>query len=49
VELAKTLVQRDFINTDEALGGDEIASKRRMDSVIALQTTDWKTIYEFLN
>jgi hypothetical protein len=30
VELAKNLVQKVFINTDEALGGDEIASKRRI-------------------
>ncbi|MFV8352989.1 bifunctional histidinol-phosphatase/imidazoleglycerol-phosphate dehydratase HisB [Flavobacterium sp. XS2P14] len=50
VELAKNLGAKGiFINTDEALGGDEIASKREeLDSVIALQTTDWKTIYEFL-
>ena len=50
VELAKNLGAKGiFINTDEALGGDEIASKREeLDSIIALQTTDWKTIYEFL-
>jgi imidazoleglycerol-phosphate dehydratase/histidinol-phosphatase len=50
VELAKNLGSKAiFINTDEALGGDEIASKREeLDSVIALQTTDWKVIYEFL-
>ncbi|TDE27468.1 bifunctional histidinol-phosphatase/imidazoleglycerol-phosphate dehydratase HisB [Flavobacterium ranwuense] len=50
VELAKNLGSKAiFINTDEALGSDEIASKREeLDSVIALQTTDWKTIYEFL-
>ena len=50
VELAKNLGSKAiFINTDEALGGDEISSKRHeLDSVIALQTTDWKTIYEFL-
>ncbi|MBQ0908747.1 bifunctional histidinol-phosphatase/imidazoleglycerol-phosphate dehydratase HisB [Flavobacterium sp. F-328] len=50
VELAKNLGAKGiFINTDEALGSDEIASKREeLDSVIALQTTDWKTIYEFL-
>lgn len=50
VELAKNLGSKAiFINTDEELGGDEIASKREeLDSVIALQTTDWKTIYEFL-
>ncbi|TDE49258.1 bifunctional histidinol-phosphatase/imidazoleglycerol-phosphate dehydratase HisB [Flavobacterium sp. GT3P67] len=50
VELAKNLGSKAiFINTNEALGSDEIASKREeLDSVIALQTTDWKTIYEFL-
>ncbi|RTY75209.1 bifunctional histidinol-phosphatase/imidazoleglycerol-phosphate dehydratase HisB [Flavobacterium sp. LS1R10] len=50
VELAKNLGSKAiFINTDEELGGDEIASKREeLDSVIALQTTDWKVIYEFL-
>ncbi len=50
VELAKNLGSKAiFINRDETLGGDEIASKREeLDSVIALQTTDWKVIYEFL-
>jgi imidazoleglycerol-phosphate dehydratase/histidinol-phosphatase len=50
VELAKNLGSKAiFINKDEALGGDEISSKRHeLDSVIALQTTYWKTIYEFL-
>lgn len=50
VELAKNLGSKAiFINTDEALGGDEIASRREeLDLVIALQTTEWKTIYEFL-
>ncbi|RDI53497.1 bifunctional histidinol-phosphatase/imidazoleglycerol-phosphate dehydratase HisB [Flavobacterium glaciei] len=50
VELAKNLGAKGiFINTDEALGGNEIASKREeLDSFIALQTTSWKEIYEFL-
>nr|WP_315187955.1 bifunctional histidinol-phosphatase/imidazoleglycerol-phosphate dehydratase HisB [uncultured Flavobacterium sp.] len=50
VELAKNLGSKAiFINTDEELGSDEISSKRHeLDSVIALQTTEWKTIYEFL-
>lgn len=50
VELAKNLSSKAiFINTEEGLGNAEIASKREeLDSVIALQTTDWKTIYEFL-
>jgi imidazoleglycerol-phosphate dehydratase/histidinol-phosphatase len=50
VELAKNLGSKAiFINTEEELGSAEISSKREeLDSVIALQTTDWKTIYEFL-
>src|SRR4030066_805586 len=46
VELAKNLgAKAIFINTNEALGGDEIASKREeLNPLIALQTTDWKTI-----
>ncbi|TDD94914.1 bifunctional histidinol-phosphatase/imidazoleglycerol-phosphate dehydratase HisB [Flavobacterium cellulosilyticum] len=50
VELAKNLGSKAiFINTDENLGSDEIASKRHeLDAVIALQTTEWKSIYEFL-
>ncbi|MCV9933838.1 bifunctional histidinol-phosphatase/imidazoleglycerol-phosphate dehydratase HisB [Flavobacterium sp. LS1R47] len=50
VELAKNLGSKAiFINTDEGLGSAEVASKREeLDPVIALQTTDWKTIYEFL-
>lgn len=50
VELAKNLGSKAiFINTDEGLGSTEVASKREeLDPVIALQTTDWKTIYEFL-
>lgn len=50
VELAKNLGSKAiFINTDEGLGSTEIASKREeLDGIIALQTTDWKVIYEFL-
>lgn len=50
VELAKNLSAKAiFINTDEALGSAEIASKRtELDAVIVLKTTDWKSIYEFL-
>jgi imidazoleglycerol-phosphate dehydratase/histidinol-phosphatase len=50
VELAKNLGSKAiFISTDEELGSDEISSKRHeLDAVIALQTTEWKTIYEFL-
>ncbi|MFV8369770.1 bifunctional histidinol-phosphatase/imidazoleglycerol-phosphate dehydratase HisB [Flavobacterium sp. LB2R40] len=50
VELAKNLGSKAiFINTDESLGSDEISSKRHeLEDVIALQTTNWKDIYEFL-
>ena len=50
VELAKNLGSKAiFISTDKELGSDEISSKRHeLDDVIALQTTEWKTIYEFL-
>ncbi|SHG76475.1 imidazoleglycerol-phosphate dehydratase [Flavobacterium fluvii] len=50
VELAKNLGSKAiFISKDEELGSDEISSKRHeLDAVIALQTTEWKTIYEFL-
>ena len=50
MELAKNLGSKAiFISTEDELGSDEIASKREeLDSVIALQTTEWKTIYEFL-
>ena len=50
VELAKNLGSKAiFISNDEELGSDEISSKRHeLDAVIALQTTEWKNIYEFL-
>jgi len=50
VELAKNLGSKAiFISTEEELGSDEILSKRHeLDAVIAMQTTEWKTIYEFL-
>lgn len=50
VALAKNLgAKAIFINTDEALGSAEIASKiSELDTVIVLKTTDWKSIYEFL-
>lgn len=50
VELAKNLGSKAiFISNDENLGSDEISSKRHeLDAVIALQTTEWRTIYEFL-
>ncbi|SDW49439.1 bifunctional histidinol-phosphatase/imidazoleglycerol-phosphate dehydratase HisB [Flavobacterium degerlachei] len=50
VELAKNLgAQAIFMNTTEGAGSTEIAAKREeLDSVITLQSTDWKVIYEFL-
>ena len=50
VELAKNLgAKAIFMNTTEGAGSTEIAAKREeLDSVITLQSTDWKEIYEFL-
>ncbi len=50
IELAKNLGSKGiFLNDHTNLGTDEITVKReKLDSVIALQTKDWKTIYEFL-
>jgi len=50
VELAKNLGAKSiFLNTADGIGATEIASKREeLDSVIILQSTDWKEIYEFL-
>lgn len=50
IELAKNLGAKGiFISTHEALGSDEVSVKRdELDSVIALETQNWKEIYEFL-
>lgn len=50
VELAKNLGSKAFfIKNEENLGGNEIAtSLEELQDVIALQTTDWQKIYEFL-
>ena len=50
VELAKNLgAKAIFMNTTEGIGSNEIIAKREeLDSVIALQSIDWKVIYEFL-
>ncbi|MAZ28422.1 MAG: bifunctional histidinol-phosphatase/imidazoleglycerol-phosphate dehydratase [Cytophagaceae bacterium] len=50
MELAKNLGSRGFFIQDEAgLGGDEIESdKSEIEKHIALTTTDWQKIYEFL-
>jgi imidazoleglycerol-phosphate dehydratase/histidinol-phosphatase len=50
VELAKNLGSKAiFINNDETLGSTETRfEKEELNDVIALQTQDWKVIYEFL-
>ena len=50
VELAKNLgAKAIFLKQEEGLGAAELSSKKEeLEAVIALQTTDWKTIYEFL-
>lgn len=50
VELAKNLGSKAiFIKNESNLGGNEIAtSLEELQNVIALQTTDWQKIYEFL-
>ncbi|MBE9576660.1 bifunctional histidinol-phosphatase/imidazoleglycerol-phosphate dehydratase HisB [Flavobacterium proteolyticum] len=50
VELAKNLGSKAiFIKNEENLGGNEIATTLEdLQNVIALQTTDWQQIYEFL-
>jgi len=50
VELAKNLgAKAIFMNATEGVGSAEISSKREeLDEFIILQSTDWKTIYDFL-
>lgn len=50
VELAKNLgAKAIYMNMTDGIGSNEILSKREeLDSSIVLQTTSWKTIYEFL-
>ncbi|RXG15196.1 imidazoleglycerol-phosphate dehydratase [Leeuwenhoekiella aestuarii] len=50
IELAKNLGAKGiFINDHTDLGSDEITTKREeLESYIALETNDWKEIYEFL-
>lgn len=49
VKLAKNLGSKAiFINNDESLGADEILENDNLENVIALKTTSWKAIYEFL-
>ncbi|MFD2828331.1 bifunctional histidinol-phosphatase/imidazoleglycerol-phosphate dehydratase HisB [Leeuwenhoekiella polynyae] len=50
IELAKNLGAKGiFINDHTYLGSDEITTKREeLENYIALETNDWKEIYEFL-
>ena len=49
VALAKNLgAKAIFLKQQEGLGSDEIKENEDFNDVISLQTTDWKTIYEFL-
>lgn len=52
IQLAKNLGCRGiWLNNDSSLGADEIADKvaaLQADGTIALATTEWRTIYEFL-
>ena len=50
IQLAKNLnAQGIFINDNSLLGADEISVDRsELDAFIALETMDWKAIYEFL-
>ena len=50
VQLAKNLGCKAFwLNNDESLGGAEISDDRgRLEDSIALETTEWGAIYEFL-
>lgn len=49
VKLAQNLGSKGiFIANDEALGANEILDSTSLEDVIALKTTSWKEIYEFL-
>lgn len=50
VQLAKNLACKAiWLNVDPDLGGDEINDQRKeLEKVVALETTAWKAIYEFL-
>ncbi|MBP6425270.1 MAG: bifunctional histidinol-phosphatase/imidazoleglycerol-phosphate dehydratase HisB [Flavobacterium sp.] len=49
VALAKILgAKAIFLKQQEGLGSEEIKENEDFSDVISLQTTDWKTIYEFL-
>lgn len=49
VKLAKNLDSKGiFIANDEQLGAEEISKEESLEQYIALKTTSWKAIYEFL-
>lgn len=49
VKLAQNLGSKGiFIANDEALGANEILDNNSLEDVVALKTTSWKEIYEFL-
>jgi len=50
IELAKNLGAKGiYINNDTHLGTDEITVKReKLNAIIAIETNNWKSIYEFL-
>ncbi|MCL1669102.1 bifunctional histidinol-phosphatase/imidazoleglycerol-phosphate dehydratase HisB [Elizabethkingia ursingii] len=49
IKLAKNLDSKGiFIANDENLGAEEISKEESLEQYIALKTTSWKTIYEFL-
>lgn len=49
VKLAQNLGSKGiFIANDEALGAEEISDNKDLNDAIALKTTSWKAIYEFL-
>ncbi|HFK5509481.1 TPA: bifunctional histidinol-phosphatase/imidazoleglycerol-phosphate dehydratase HisB [Elizabethkingia anophelis] len=49
VKLAKNLDSKGiFIANDEELGAEEISKEESLEQYIALKTTSWKAIYEFL-
>nr|WP_199162051.1 bifunctional histidinol-phosphatase/imidazoleglycerol-phosphate dehydratase HisB [Elizabethkingia sp. ASV34] len=49
VKLAKNLDSKGiFIANDENLGAEEISKQESLEQYIALKTTSWKAIYEFL-
>ncbi|MCL1664332.1 bifunctional histidinol-phosphatase/imidazoleglycerol-phosphate dehydratase HisB [Elizabethkingia ursingii] len=49
IKLAKNLDSKGiFIANDENLGAEEISKEESLEQYIALKTTSWKSIYEFL-